>query len=245
MHGMREVVAFLNEGERENEGRRQAIQTIDASPGHLQTQFRRLFQAASQKGTAVELIGEHLALCAFDDLAALPGTSTDRRDAEWKQLTTQLQRRLGSWRDAGDFVLPFDSLNRSLVPPNYLAPYSIFPIPTSASVRLASGAMRFIPVVNVSAVLRYFAEHGWLVVKTPWEHADEFEQDETLVEPLLATLRKGRFWTKLSSPVVARLGFEGLRLGSLLKLCEGLAALDESGTMEVFPVFRDEAAVWD
>jgi len=155
---------------------------------------------------------------------------------------SKFKERLTVWRRAGDIVLPFDSLDRSLFPVRDLAPYSIFPIAEGARVRLASGAMRLLALLNVSMVLRYFASRGWAVVKTAEQHLEE--ADETGV-PALATVRKGRFWTTLSVQLFARLALEGLRPRALLQMCEQLASLDESGDMDTYPVFRDEADVWD
>jgi hypothetical protein len=43
-------------------------------------------------------------------------------------MMSKLKERLTVWRRAGDIVLPFDSLDRSLFPVRDLAPYSILPI---------------------------------------------------------------------------------------------------------------------
>jgi hypothetical protein len=236
---MQEVVTFLNAGERDEDGRRFIVRHLDTVPESLIAPVAKVIQAASRKGAAVDRIGDHLIVACTDFAAIDPNRLGDAK----RTFSTAFDWA-DQWTSAGDLVLPSIGQDRYKFVRNF-APYSVFPVPEAARVKLAAGTMMLQTFINISRVLRYFESMGWRVIKRPEEHLKDAEEGQAAFEGAFVTLRKDHFTTTVPAALFKRIGGEFLKPKSLLAALEGIRASESSPGEFAFPSFLHEAELWD
>jgi hypothetical protein len=235
---MSEVVQILNTGERDDEGSRLVISQMATIPESFIRPVATLISAASKRGAAVDQIGDSLIVECTDFLALNEGNEEAAR-ATIESGSERLER----WRRRGDFVMPCRSRERYVFVKNF-APFSIYPLPDLVRVKLATGAMWLDSYLNLTAVLKYFEDKGWRVLKNPGEHLEELENGQETGDAL-ATIRKGPLTTTLPGALLGRIGMEFLRPKSIVALIEEMLAAGDQSVQGVFPTFREESRLWD
>lgn len=148
------------------------------------------------------------------------------------------------WAQKGELVMDFLSQDKYLDVRNY-SPFSIFPFPELVRVKLMTGGLFLIAYLNISAVLRYFEQRGWKVVKRPEEHMEEIEKTGAAKDVGLTTLRKGPLTTEIPWPWIGRLGFEFLRPRTLVDSLEAILAAGEPEAPMSFVNLSGEPEIWD
>jgi hypothetical protein len=184
----------------------------------------------------VESIGDHIVV-ECTDFQSDAVANVDKM----KEILAQAQERVEAWRGRGDIVVENWSQERYLNVANF-APFSIFPLPDIARVKLSTGALWLVGHVNLSAVLRYMEARGWTIMRGP----DQAKDDEGVQgEMHLGTVRKGPLTVELPGPWIGRLGYEFLKPRTIVAALEALLeAGPPAGSMMVVNL-AGEAEVWD
>jgi hypothetical protein len=236
---MRRTVEFLNTGEKEHAGVRFVIQDADITPQTVHSSIKVLLARSEKNGAAFEKIGDYLILYSCD-AHTLGQIGFDKA----QELFEDARRYTEKLLDQGDVLLPFFPDDRYISVQNS-APISIFPFPEFARIKLITGATYLSTFVNVSAVLRYFEQRGWIVVATPEECFRLAEEQNPRVEPIIAKLRKGRRTVQLSYHLIARIGYEFWKPRTLVDMCE--VSFDSAMEQRAwrFTNLIGEAEIWD
>lgn len=236
---MRRTAAFLNTGEREGEEGRIVISDLGVKPETFHPNIRRIITNAEEKGAAIERIGEHL-IVECTDFTRAADIGVERMRA----ILDPAGGWVEDWAQKGELVMDFLSQDKYLDVRNY-SPFSIFPFPELVRVKLMTGGLFLIAYLNISAVVRYFEQRGWKVVKKPEEHMEEIEKRGAVKDIGLATLRKGPLTTEIPWPWFGRLGFEFLRPRTLVDALEAILAAGEPEAPMSFVNLSGEAEIWD
>jgi hypothetical protein len=238
---LRETVAFLNTGEKEGAEEKLTIRQLDVKPESFIGHVRKIVETAQKEGASVERIGDHLIIeCTDFQKAGEIGIE------ETKGILKKARDGAENWRKNGDIVVDLISQEKYMDVRNY-APFSIFPLPALARVKLITEALLIITYVNISAVVRYFEQKGWKIVKSPQEHIEELLKQAEVREMSLATVKKGPLTVAVPFLWFGRVGFEFLKPRTLVdvleaKLSEGPP---ENGSTSHFANLNGEPNIWD
>lgn len=236
---LRRTIAFFNTGKRDDEEGQIIISELDLVPDTYHTNVRTIIERAEKTGTAVERIGDHLIIQCTDFLKA-----NDLGLEAAEAILPSAFDWADDWRKKGDLVLDFLSQEKYLNVRNY-APFSVFPLPETARVKLMTGAMWLIVFVNVSAVLRYIVDRGWKLVMAPHDYMEEYKKSGTLGTGFAAKLSQGPLSTQVPWVWFGRLGFEFLKPRTLAEMLEAiLAGGPTEGTLS-FVNLSGEPRIWD
>ena len=236
---MRRSVTFLNTGEREEEEGRIVISELDIRPETFHGLVEGIVREAGEKGVVVNRIGDHLIVECTDFMRA---REIDRGRRE--SVMAQTREWTEAWVSRGDFLLSHWSQEKYLEIRNY-APFSIFPFPEIVRVKLMTGALWLVAYVNISAVIRYFEQRGWRVVRPPEELLEEAEAKGSARMMGLVTVKKGPCTIEVPAPLLGRLGFEFIRPRTLVDILEAVLSSGEPAAPMSFVNLQGEREIWD
>lgn len=231
-----ETLSFLNDGEKVSDGDIIRVLNLPLEPQSYMNAFEKLLIEAEKNCFLTEKIGEHLVLQITDFYGAKSDSSPDASFEE-------LNKIIGTWRDSGDFVMKFSSVDRFSHVQNF-APFSVFPIHHKFRVRLMTGAILIQTYLNVSKVLKYLSERGWSVVKSP-EYFLGNEHDYKANDIPIAALKKGPLTIHLPMPWVGRLAHEYLSIKTLGNMLDLVLKMGDDSANAIFFNLEGEANQWD
>ncbi len=232
------IIEFFNTGQRNEGDNRLVISELEIRPETFHANIQNLMAKAQKKGAVAERIGEHL-IIECTDFTAEPF------DSELLKLIVNKARDWAEeWRKRGDIVMDFWNQDKYLDVRNY-APYSVFPYPDAVRIKLITGALFLVAYVNISALLRYFEQKGWSIIKTPQQLAEEWERSGKTNDFGLAILKKGHFVCEIPWPWVGRMGFEFLKPRTIVDAMEASLTIGPSMSGLNIVNFSGESHQWD
>lgn len=235
---LRRAISFFNTGEREEEEGLAVISELNLNPEIYDTNVSKIIKNAEKKGAAVERIGEHLVIecCDF--------TKEKIQFEEMQAILEEARKLVNIWEKRGDLVQRFFSLDRYMNVRNY-APFSIFPFPEPARIKLMTGALLIVSWVNYSEVLKYFEQRGWKILKSPHEHSKEAIIEESSPSETFATIKKGRLNIEVPWAIMGQLGFEYLKPRTVVDMFEGILAGGPTPIELRYMSLSGEPKIWD
>ena len=236
-NALEETVMFLNEGEKEKDGKILKIKNLPLAPQSYMTTFERFLKRAERECMVIDKIGEHLLIHVVDYQAA-------SEDVDAESFFTKYENTRRQWYEKGELFLEFSSVDRFSFVKNFV-PFSVFPIEHKFRVKLMSGATIVNSILNISAVIRYLNKRGWILVKSPADFQKEAEanNDEEINE--IAAFRKGPLTMTLALPVLARLAHEYLSIVTLGDIFDAIYKAGRTSAHGIFPNLEDESLQWD
>ncbi len=236
---MQRTVTFLNKGEREHEEGRIVLTELNVVPETFHRVIVQMTRDAEKNGAAVERIGNYMVVECTDFMKAR------EIGPDWiDSIRSQAREWTEAWVAKGDWVHPFWSQERYLEVRNY-APFSVFPLPELARVKLMTGALWVVANVNISAIIRYIEERGWKVLMTPDELVKEAEEKGSAKMMGLVKVRKGPCTVEVPFPLLGRVGLEFLKPKTLVDTLEGVLASRGAVAPMTLISFTGEDAIWD
>jgi hypothetical protein len=236
---MREVVQFLNEGEREEQGQRLVASVLDVDPETNFKEFEEVANKAARDGASLTTLGDHLLITCIDiPNAARLGEQGTHALLESGKATIQ------QWESQGDVVIPCTSSDKYLNVRHY-APFSIYPLPTMMRVRLMTGSLVFINYLNITAVLRCLERTGWQVERSLDEYVKEQQRTSASEPAAVATVRKGGLSCEVSWQWIGRVGHEFLKPDTIVAMLEAILQRGPHEAQFVSVSMSGEEHMWD
>lgn len=236
---LRQTVAFFNTGEQEKGEGRVLISELDVNPETFNTNIRALIDRAQVQGVAADRIGDHLIVECIDFPKAV-----EFEKEKVRKTTDQTNSWAENWAKKGDMVMGFGSLEKYVEVRNF-APFSIFPLPEIARVKLMTGGLSLNSYVNVTAVLRYLEQKGWKVLRSPEEHIEEVEKTGDSQEAMWVTVGKGPFTCRVPWFWLGRLAYEFLKPRTLVSVLEAQLARGPTDAERILLNLAGESQIWD
>jgi hypothetical protein len=234
---LRETVEFLNDGSREERGFRLEIRELNLAPKTHFTDLRALIETAGTEGAAWK---------AFDDILTVACLDIPKAVEFGKEKTKAILDAANASALApeakGEQVFFCPSTDRYRFVRNY-APYSIYPIPDLARVKLATGAMVLFQYLNLSAFMRFLKSKGWECIKPLEEFVKEAGEDK---EPeAVAIVKKGPLALQIPWTWVGRLWIEFTSAETVLDILEATSKEGSSAPTLALSNLKGEATIWD
>jgi hypothetical protein len=236
--GLRETVAFLNAGEREEDGHRATITYLNLRPETYIPEISELIVSAGEKGTATKQVAEHLIVGCVDSSKAVE-IGLD------EQIVTVELNPVLQWESSGNLVLPFESLTTKYENNRSYAPFSVFPLPETVRVKLMTGELWLQAWINVPVLLSYIEQHGWKITTPPQAYEEDYKQTQPITDVGFATVEKGRAVLEIPSAWLGRLGFEFLKPQTLIEALEAIPNAVRPGEGITLFSLTGEPEIWD
>jgi hypothetical protein len=231
---LRETVEFLNTGSKLEAGIRLEIRELDITPRSHFAGLHELIEKAGSHGAAWRKFDDILTVSCMDVTSAVKEKPKSIMDAAHEAGLAP--------ENNGDQVLLCPSTERFEFVRNY-APYSIYPIPDLARVKLATGAMVLFHYLNLSAFFRFLESRGWRCIKT----MEEFEKEaaEGKVSEAIAVVQKGPLSIQIPWTWIGRMWIEFLDAETIFDILEATLKAGPTVPVLAHTNLKGEASIWD
>jgi hypothetical protein len=234
---LREVVDFLNTGEKEERGERYEIRQLDLVPKTYFAELRALIERAGTEGASFATFGDHLTVTCLD----IPNAVQFGEERVRAVLEKGTQRAHDA-EAKGDVIIACPSTQRYEYIRNYV-PYSIFPIPDLARAKLATSAMILFHFINLSAVFRLLERHGWKITKTLDDYVKQAGNEGR--PEAAAMVSKGPMSIEIPWTWIGRLWIEFLQPDTLVDVLEAYYQIGPTATTFAMTNLNGEGSIWE
>lgn len=228
------AVRFLNDGCYEENGRLHRLVDVDIAPDNYLARVLHIVKEAKRNGHCAYVLSKYLIVeCDYVDLL------TDPADIE---RVKEKRKRITNCWDPRDRVLTFSNTFRLRHYPRVYAPYSVFPYPADICVDLITGRAMLFGLINMSRIIEILRASNWDV-------REEVAPDSFFGGPKsfhVLTLHRGRFHTTVTGSDLVRMGYEFMKLNTLLRKYEAVyeKSSQDKKTETWLPNILREKEVW-